>query len=89
MTISCEEYYEKYLGDSCNNKCENCFAEKEIYIVKEEFEVCGESVIHKVNIPKGSWWWIMFENTTHVCLTQGDGKELRIIKEMFDKYFYS
>ena len=87
MLISCEEYYEKYLGDNCDGKCDECFGGKEVFIVKEDFEVIGETVFHKVPIKKGDWFWIKYENQTHKCLTQGTDKDLIITHELFNKNF--
>ena len=81
------DYYEKYLGDNCDNKCDKCFADKDIYVVQEDFEVIGESVIHKVQIKKDSWYWIRYRNPTHVCLTQGTDRDLLITHELFERYF--
>lgn len=87
MFISCETYYEQYLGDLCDKKCEQCFGDKEIYVCKENFFVTGEIILDKVKIEKGSWFWIKFENDSHVCLECGDDKELLITHEIFNKYF--
>ena len=87
MYITCEEYYENYLGDWCNNKCEDCFADKEIYICKENFEVTGNTLLDKVVIEKGSWWWKVYENKTHVALTCDGKHRLHIIREIFEKHF--
>lgn len=87
MYIPCEIYYEKYLGDWCDNNCEHCFGDKEVYKCIQDFEVCGESIIHKVRINKGQWFWIHTENNTHVGLRDYSDKELWISKELFKKYF--
>ena len=52
--LSCEEYYTDYLGDNCNNQCEECCGNKEIYVVKKDFEVATYSVLQKDIIKKGS-----------------------------------
>ena len=87
MYLSCEEYYEKYLGDNCNNNCEYCYGRKEIYICKKEFEVCGESVIHKIKIEKDDWYWILSENEKRVTLICDDKNRLVLTRELFEKYF--
>ena len=85
--ISCEDYYENYLGDWCNNKCEECFGDKEIYKCIETFEVCGKTLLDKVTIEKGEEYWIRYETNTHIGLYRGDDHILHIIKELFEKYF--
>lgn len=37
MFMSCETYYEQYLGDYCDKECEQCFGNKWIYICIEDF----------------------------------------------------
>ena len=50
--VPCEWYYENILGGSCNNKCNECFGDKDIYICKSSFEVPGDmlqmDVIEKI-----------------------------------------
>ena len=87
MIISCEDYYENYLGDWCNNKCDKCFADKELYVVQETFEVCGDTLLDKVAIEKGSWFWIKSKNNTHVILDNGGDRLLYLVHDLFEKYF--
>ncbi len=84
--ISCEEYYENYLGDWCNNKCEKCFGDKEVYECIETFEICGKTVLDKITIEKREWYWIEYENDTIVTLCNGSST-LYLSKELFKKYF--
>lgn len=87
MFIPCEIYYEKYLGDICNKDCERCFGEKEVYECTQDFEVSGASIIDKVKIRKGEWFWIGYKNKTHVSLRCGNDHELILSKDMINKYF--
>ncbi len=85
--IPCEWYYENVLGDSCNNKCDECFGDKDIRVCKEDFEVCGETILDKVTIKKGSWWSLLFINNDHVLLDGLDGHQLTLKRSLFDSYF--
>ena len=35
--VPCEWFYEHMLGDNCNNKCNECFGDKDVRICKEDF----------------------------------------------------
>ena len=87
MNIPCEIYYEKYLGDWCDNNCEHCFGDKEVYECIEDFEICGDSILDTVKIEKGEWFWIGGKNRTHVRLLNGTNHELWLMNELFEKYF--
>lgn len=89
MFMSCETYYEQYLGDYCDKECEQCFGNKWIYICIEDFFVSGETVLDEVKVKRGDWFWETFSNDNHVGLECGDGKVLRITHEMLNKYFIS
>lgn len=87
--LSCEEYYTNYLGDNCNNKCEECCGNKEIYVVKKDFEIPTYSVLQKDVIKKGSWYWIKHENPKNgdKLLIGQDGTRLHITNECFNLNF--
>ena len=72
MYITCEEYYEKYLGDNCDNKCHECPGNREIYICKENFNAGTE--LTPCIIKKGSWWWISHERKEYIrlCTNESD-----------------
>lgn len=89
MHIPCEIYYEKYLGDCCNNDCDNCFGDKDVYECTEDFEVTGETILDKAKIEKGDWFWAHFINDDHVLLRNGTDHWLRLQRKYFDKYFTS
>lgn len=78
MYMSCETYYEHYLGDNCDNKCDRCFGDKEIYICTQDFKVSGETILDEVTIKKGEWFWIHFINEDHVILKDPTGNFLRL-----------
>ena len=86
--VPCEWYYENILGDSCNNKCDECFGDKDIRICKGDFEVVGE-MLEKITIKKGSWWSLIFINDDHVLLDGLDGHQLRLKRYLFDSNFQS
>ena len=87
MKISCSEYYEKYLGDCCNNRCYECFAEKTIYVNTQDLYLSGETIVHRVKVKKGTWWRELFRNKTHIVLENLEGNSWYISWYMFDKYF--
>ena len=87
MYIPCDEYYEKYLGDSCDNRCDKCFAGKTIYINKEDLDLSGEMIIQNVTVEKGTLWVELFRNKTHVILKSINGDAWYLSHEMFNKYF--
>ena len=88
MKISCEEYYEKHLGDSCDNKCDKCFADKTIYINNQDLMLSGESIIHEVIVKKGTWWRELFRNREHIVLENIEGKSWYFSWDWFNKYFH-
>ena len=87
MDISCREYYEKYLGDECNNKCDECWADKTIYINTKDLKLPGEMAIQTVVVEKGTWWRELFRNKTHIVLKNTKGQSWYISWEKFNKYF--
>ena len=75
------------LGDNCNNKCDECFGDKDVRICKEDFEVVGE-MLEIITIKKGSRWSLIFMNHDHVLLDGLDGRyELRLKRDLYDLYF--
>jgi len=86
--VPCEWYYENILGDSCNNKCDECFGDKNIYVCKSSFEVTGD-MLATVVIEKDSWWELKFINNDHVLLCGADNHELRLKRDFFDSNFES
>ena len=87
--VPCEWYYEHILGDNCNNKCDECFGDKDIRVCKEDFEVSGETILDKVTIEKGTWWSLIFINDDHVLLDGLDEHQLTLKRDLFDLYFES
>jgi len=85
--VPCEWYYENILGGSCNNKCNECFGDKDIYICKSSFEVPGDMLQMDV-IEKNSWWELIFINNDHVLLG-ADNRRLRLKRDFFDSNFES
>ena len=86
--VPCEWYYENILGDSCNNKCDECFGDKNIYVCKSSFEVTGD-MLKIVLIEEDSWWELKFINDDHVLLFDTDNNELRLKRDFFDSHFKS
>lgn len=86
--VPCEWYYENILGDSCNNKCDECFGDKNIYVCKSSFEVAGD-MLKMVLIEEDSWWELKFINDDHVLLFGTDNNELRLKRDFFDSHFKS
>lgn len=84
--IPCDWFYEYELGDNCNNKCDECFGDKDVRICKKDFEVAGE-MLEKIIIKKGSWWSLIFINDDHVLLDSLDGHQLTLKRDLFDLYF--
>lgn len=84
--VPCEWYYENILGDSCNNKCDECFGDKDVRICKEDFEVVGE-MLEIITIKKGSWWSLIFMNDDHVLLDNLDERQLTLKRDLFEQYF--
>ena len=74
------------LGDNCNNKCNECFGDKDVHICKEDFEVVGE-MLEIMTIKKGSWWSLIFINNDHVLLDGLDGYQLTLKRDLFDLHF--
>lgn len=85
--VPCEWCYEHILGDNCNNDCNNCLGDKDIRICVNDFQVIGESVLHKKIINKGSLWVCKFENDNHLVLENVNRKDLIISRELYDKNF--
>lgn len=83
--VPCEWYFEHILGDSCNNDCENCYGNKDVRI--NDFQVVGESVLHKTLVNKGSLWVCKFENDDHLLLEDVNGKQLTISRKLYNKNF--
>ena len=86
--VPCEWYYENILGDSCNNKCNECFGDSDIYICKSSFEVTGD-MLETVLIEEDSWWSLIFINNDHALLDGLDGYQLTLKRDLFDLYFES
>jgi len=86
--VPCEWYYENMLGDSCDNNCDECFGDKNIYICKASFEVTGD-MLEMVSIEQNSWWELKFMNNDHVLLYGTNNHELRIKRNLFDSHFES
>lgn len=82
--VPCEWFYEYMLGDNCDNKCDECFGDKDVRICKEDFKVVGVSMI---TIEKGSWWAVAFMNDDHVLLDSLDGHQLTLKRDLFNLYF--
>ncbi len=87
--VPCEWYYEHILGDSCDNKCDECFGGKDIRVCNKDFVVTGETLLDSVTIEKGSWWELRFINNDHVLLYGTDNHELRLKRDFFDSNFES
>ena len=85
--VPCEWYYENILGSSCDNKCNECFGDKDIYICKSSFEVTGD-MLEIIVIEKNSWWELIFINNDHVLLG-ADNRRLRLKRDFFDSNFES
>lgn len=86
--VPCEWYYENILGDSCNNKCNECFGDKDIYICKSSFEVIGY-MLETFLIEEDSWWELKFINNDHVLLCGTNHLELSLKRDEFYSYFES
>ena len=86
--VPCVWWYEHMLGDNCDNNCDECFGDKNVYICKSSFEVTGD-MLETVTIEEGSWWELKFENNDHVLLCGIDDHELRIKRDLFDLNFES
>ena len=84
--VPCEWFYEYMLGDNCDNKCDECFGDKDVRICKEDFEVVGK-MLEIITIKKGSWWSLIFINNDHVLLDGLDGYQLTLNRDLFDLYF--
>jgi len=84
--VPCGWFYEHMLGDNCNNKCNECFGNKDVRICREDFEVTGK-MLETVTIKKGSWWSLTFVNNDHVLLDGFDGHLLALKRDLFDLYF--
>lgn len=86
MYISCEEYYTKHLGDWCNNKCDKCFAEKDLYINTKELTLFGRN-LKKFTIPKGTLWREVKWLEDKIYLINEKGKVWYFSLEEFKKCF--
>ena len=86
--VPCDWFYGHMLGDNCNNKCDECFGDKDVRICKESFEVevVGE-MLTMITVEKGSWWSLVFMNDDHVLLDGLDGHQLSLKRDLFDLYF--
>lgn len=86
--VTCEWYYEHVLGDSCDNRCDECFGDKDIYVCKSSFEVVVDT-LEKVAIKRGSRRELKFINNDHVLLYGTNNHELRLKRDLFDSNFKS
>lgn len=91
MYISCEDYYSKYLGDTCDNKCDECFAGKTIYINNRDLYLPPKDFIAgtEVKVAKGTWWRELFRNdfNKYICLENIYGDGWYISYKLFDECF--
>lgn len=63
MVIPCDEYYEHVLGDSCDNDCEYCYADKELVFAKKAFDLPHfDCILDTTHIKKGTGFFIWSEN---------------------------
>lgn len=86
--VPCEWYYENILGDCCNNKCDECFGDNNIYICKSSLEASGD-MLETVLIEENSWWALKFINDDHALLDGLDGYQLTLKRDLFDSHFES
>jgi hypothetical protein len=88
LYITCEEYYTRHLGDTCNNKCEECFAEKTLYINNQDLYLLDDWG-NEVKVEKGTLWRELFRNdfAKHIVLENKNGKSWYISYKMFDECF--
>jgi hypothetical protein len=90
MYITCEEYYTKYLGDWCDNKCDECFAEKTIYINNRDLYLPSEFIAGtEIKVEKGTLWRELFRNDfdKHIVLKNQNGKSWYISYKLFNECF--
>ena len=85
----CAWYYENILGDNCDNKCDECLGDKDVYICEVDFKVTGD-YLEEITIEKGSLWELVFINDDHVLLLDPDiNRELSLKRDLFDSDFDS
>lgn len=85
--VPCGWYYENILGDNCDNKCNECLGDKDVYICKIDFEVTGD-YLEEITIEKDSLWELVFINNDHALLRDPDiNRELSLKRDLFDSYF--
>lgn len=87
MNITCNMYFENYLGGICKADCEHCFGDKEIYECMQDVEFPGIINSVKFRCKKGEWFWKTKESEVNVALRNCGNKEFSISKEFFEKYF--
>lgn len=90
MYITCEEYCTKYLGDNCDNKCDECFAEKTIYINNRDLYLPSEFIAGtEIKVEKGTLWRELFRNDfdKHIVLKNQNGKSWYISYKLFNECF--
>lgn len=87
--VPCEWYYEHVLGDSCNNNCDECFGDRNIYVCKSSFEVLGDK-LEPILIEENSWWELVLINDDDYAWLRGaDNRELMLKQDFFDSHFES
>ena len=62
MWMSCSRWYEEYLGDSCNGKCENCYGDNMNVFAVMTFKT------QNTLIEKGDRFWIEEETGDSITL---------------------
>lgn len=90
--MSCEKYYEDYLGNCCDNDCANCAGNKEWVYAKSTFSITKDTIIEKEIIKKNTRFWIKKElpDGRKMLLNKKAVEEGRIYsfkKEFFDEHF--
>lgn len=89
MWMPCVRWYEEYLGDSCNNDCENCYGDKMHVFAKDDFSITGE-MLSEVKIKKGERFWIYSETIDRVLLKGNDPSKdhfYHFQKDFFKEHF--
>lgn len=89
MVIPCDEYYEHVLGDSCDNDCEYCYADKELVFAKKAFDLPHfDCILDTTHIKKGTGFFIWSENAKKVILSAGQkGHFLTFQRPYFEELF--
>ena len=89
MWMSCETWYEDYLGDCCNNDCAHCYGDKENIFAKDNFKIIPDSLNDPIRVHTGERFWIHDETDEKITITDDRYTDFSftVTRDFFKKHF--